>query len=258
MQVRHHLRNFSNYLNDIQGYTDTIHKFTTLFEAESNRLHILEEIQQFFMRHKEEIAKDSADADIALREALRSIKESANSNVNELNAVFVKQAEDFKQILKEEKESFEKTNKDLQIQFESKLKEIPMLEQRLAAVAEIPQKIDAMINRLEEANKQLYSNYLLSTRDTLMSYVKANKQNGIIRPVNSDSEPSKTSPILIICAIIIAIACITNTVHNIWFANDTPQEAVVKQQYEDFFKTDANDSVANDTIVVDSVINTNL
>jgi len=91
-----------------------------------------------------------------------------------------------------------------------------------------------------------------------MSYVKANKQNGIIRPVNSDSEPSKTSPILIICAIIIAIACITNTVHNIWFANDTKQETVVKKQYDDFFKTDANDSVANDTIVVDSVINTNL
>ena len=200
---------FNNYLNDIHGYTDAIHKFTTLFEAESDRLHVLEEIQQFFMRHKEEIAKDSADADIALREALRSIKESTNSNVNELNAVFVKQAEAFKQILKEEKESFENANKDLQIQFERKLQEMPMLEQQLAAVAEIPQKIDEMIYRLEKANEQLYSNYLLSTRDTLVSYVKATKQNGIIRPVDSDLGTSKTSLIVIICAVLIAIACIT-------------------------------------------------
>jgi hypothetical protein len=245
---------FNNYLNDIHGYTDAIHKFTTLFEAEADRLHVLEEIQQFFMRHKEEIAKDSADADIALREALRSMKESTNSNVNDLNTLLVKQAEDFKQILKDEKESFEKINEDLQTQFSIQLKEMPMLEKRLADVAEIPQMIDNMIKRLEESNKQLYSNYLLSTRDTLMSYVKANKQNGITRPVNSDSEPSKASPILIICAIIIAIACITNTVHNIWFANNTQQETVVKKQYDDFFKTDINDSVTNDTIAIDSVI----
>ena len=246
---------FNNYLNDIHGYTDAIHKFTTLFEAESDRLHVLEEIQQFFMRHKEEIAKDSADADIALREALRSIKESTNSNVNELNAVFVKQAEAFKQILKEEKESFENANKDLQIQFESKLQEMPMLEQQLAAVAEIPQKIDEMIYRLEKANEQLYSNYLLSTRDTLVSYVKATKQNGITRPVDSDLGTSKTSLIVIICAVLIAIACITNTVHNIWFANNSQQEPVVKQQYDDYFKTGVVDSVANDTVAIDTTFN---
>ena len=76
------LEQFNEYLDDIHGYTDAIHTFTTQFEQEANRLHVLEEIQQFFMRHKAEIAKDSADVDVALRNALRTLKETASSNTS--------------------------------------------------------------------------------------------------------------------------------------------------------------------------------
>ena len=55
-----------------------------------------------------------------------------------------------------------------------------MLEQRLADVAEIPQKIDEMIDRLEQSNSQLYSNFLLSTRDTLIQAMQRQiNENGI-------------------------------------------------------------------------------
>ena len=248
------LEAFNRYLNDIHGYTDAIHKFTTQFEAESDRLHVLEEIQQFFMRHKEEIAKDSADADIVLREALRSMKESTNSSVNDLNTVLVKQAEDFKQILKDERESFEQINKELQAQFSSQLREMPMLEQRLADVAEIPQKIDEMIARLEQSNSQLYSNFIFSTRETLLQFVKANKENGDSGPVKLESKQPKTSWIVIICAVLIAIACIANTVHNIWYDDNNIQVPVVEQQYNDYQEPSAMDSVATDTAAVDSAI----
>lgn len=241
---------FNQYLNDIHGYTDAIHKFTTEFETESNRLHVLEEIQQFFMRHKEEIAKDSADADIALREALRSMKESTNSNINELNTVLVKQAEDFKQILKDERESFEQINKELQTQFASQLKEMPMLEQQLAEVAEIPQKIDEMIARLEQSNSQLYSNFLFSTRETLLQFVKANKENGTTKSVGLESKQPKTSLIVVICAVLIAISCMANAVHNIWFVDKNK----VEQQYNDYRNPFAIDSVAVDSAEVDSVV----
>ena len=49
--------------------------------------------------------------------------------------------------MKEERESFEQINKELQAQFTTQLNEMPMLEQRFADVAEIPQKIDEMIDR---------------------------------------------------------------------------------------------------------------
>lgn len=222
------LEKFNEYLNDIHGYTDAIHTFTTLFEKEANRLHVLEEIQQYFSRHKAEIAKDAADSDVALRDALRSLRESSESNSKELNSIFVQQAEDFKRILKEEKETFERVNQDLQTQFSNQLKEIPMLEQKLADVAEIPQKIDEMINRLEQSNSQLYSNFIFSTRETLIQFAKASKENEMTTSSGSRTVSYRTSWIVIVCAVLIAIACVANTVHNIWFASDkTPTEVPV-------------------------------
>lgn len=245
------LETFNQYLNDIHGYTDAIHKFTILFEAESDRLHVLEEIQQFFMRHKGEIAKDSADADIALREALRSMKESTNSNVNELNTILVQQAEEFKQILKDERDSFEQINHELQTQFANQLREMPMLEQRLADVTKIPQKMDEMITRLEKSNSQLYSNFLLSTRETIIQYAKASKENESTDLVVSETKQHKTSRIVIVCAILIAVACIANTVHNIWFIDNNIQLPLVEQH--NYIDTTVVDSSAIDTAEVYTV-----
>ena len=247
------LEQFNEYLNDIHGYTDAIHIFTAQFEQEANRLHVLEEIQQYFSRHKAEIAKDAADSDVALRDALRSLRESSESNSKELNSIFVQQAEDFKQILRDERESFEQINKELQAQFSSQLKEIPMLEQQLADVAEIPQKIDEMIARLEQSNSQLYSNFIFSSRETLLQFAKANKENGTASPVGLESKQPKTSWIVIVCVIMIAIACIANTVHNIWFVDTNKQIPIVEQQSNDYQGAYAIDSVAADTAVVDSV-----
>jgi len=240
---------FNEYLNDIHGYTDAIHTFTTQFEQEANRLHVLEEIQQYFSRHKAEIAKDAADSDVALRDALRSLRESSESNAKELNSIFVQQAEDFKQILREEKESFERVNQDLKAQFSSQLNEIPMLEQKLADVAEIPQKIDEMITRLEQSNSQLYSNFIFSTRETLLQFAKASKENKEAVLGTSTSNTHQTSWIVIVCAILIAIACTANTIHNIWFSNN-PVPAL-QQQDDNYFS--ASDSTANDSVIVDSV-----
>lgn len=211
---------FNDYLNDIHGYTDAIHTFTTQFEQEANRLHILEEIQQYFSRHKAEIAKDAADSDVALRDALRSLRESSESNAKELNSIFVQQAEDFKKILKEEKESFERVNLDLKTKFSDQLKEIPMLEQKLADVAEIPQKIDEMITRLEQSNSQLYSNFVFSSRETLLQFVKANKEVGTTAAEGIVVKSNNTSWIVTVCAVLIAIACIVNAAHNIWFTSE--------------------------------------
>lgn len=246
------LEQFNKYLNDIHGYTDAIHTFTTQFEQEANRLHVLEEIQQYFSRHKAEIAKDAADSDVALRDALRSLRESSESNSKELNSIFVQQAEDFKRILKEEKESFERINQDLQTQFSNQLKEIPMLERKLADVAEIPQKIDDMIARLEQSNSQLYSNFVFSAKDTILQFVKASKENH--EAIHGSSSPTahKTSWIVMVCAILIAIACTANAIHNIWFTETGSLMPALEQRInvQDPF---VSDSMANDTTATDTV-----
>lgn len=244
------LEQFNEYLNDIHGYTDAIHTFTTQFEKESNRLHVLEEIQQYFSRHKAEIAKDAADSDVALRDALRSLRESSESNSKELNSIFVQQAEDFKRILNDERESFERVNQDLQTQFSNQLKEIPMLEQKLTDVAEIPQKIDDLIARLEQSNSQLYSNFIFSTRETLLQFAKASKDSKENAFSSSVPTTHRTSWVVIICAILIAIACTANTIHNIWFADKGNQVPATEQKdyyYQDPF---ASDSIAKDTTAI--------
>ena len=244
---------FNEYLNDIHGYTNAIHTFTTLFEQESNRLHVLEEIQQYFSRHKAEIAKDAADSDVALRDALRSLRDSSESNAKALNSIFVQQAEDFKRILTEEKESFEQVNQDLKAHFINQLKQMPMLEQKLEDVADIPQKIDEMIARLEHSNSQLYSNFTFSTRESLIQFAKAIKDNSEIVHGTSNKSTHKASLIVIVCAILIAIACTANTVHNIWFSDNNSQVPVTEQQDDGYQYPFAADSIVKNTIVADSV-----
>mgnify|MGYP004451244343 FL=1 len=212
---------FNQYLDDIHGYTDAIHTFTTQFEQESNRLHVLEEIRNYFIRHKAEIAKDSADVDIALRNALKDLKETAGSNAKELNYTLVQQAEEFKQILKEEKESFEKVNNEIKAQFAVQLNQIPMLEKKLGEISAIPSKLDILINRIEQSNITLASNVKNTMNQTIQgllagfSKTSGSSARNYVTPIL----PSWMKWTIIVSVILIAIACISNTAYNIWYTS---------------------------------------
>lgn len=242
------LEQFNEYLDDIHGYTDAIHTFTTQFEQEANRLHVLEEIQQFFMRHKAEIAKDSADVDVALRDALRTLKETACSNTSELNSTLVQQAEEFKRIIADERESFESLNTELRVQFGAELNQIPMLQKQLEEIAGIPGKLEKLIDRMERSNSSLASQVSGTMTQTVKELTSVS--------FRGEFSPYSVQPILsrwmkwtiVVSVIFIALACITNTVYNIWFASDSASiEATVEDIDE---KTDStlviqqmNDSV---------------
>ena len=212
---------FNQYLDDIHGYTDAIHTFTTQFEQESNRLHVLEEIRNYFIRHKAEIAKDSADVDIALKNALKDLKETAGSNAKELNYTLVQQAEEFKQILKEEKESFEKVNNEIKAQFAVQLNQIPMLEKKLGEISAIPSKLDILINRIEQSNITLASNVKNTMNQTIQgllagfSKTSGSSARNYVTPIL----PSWMKWTIIVSVILIAIACISNTAYNIWYTS---------------------------------------
>ena len=228
------LEQFNEYLDDIHGYTDAIHTFTTQFEQEANRLHVLEEIQQFFMRHKAEIAKDSADVDVALRNALRTLKETASSNTSELNSTLVQQAEEFKRIIADERESFERLNGELRAQFGTELNQIPMLQKQLAEIAGIPGKLDKLIDRMERSNSSLASQVSGTMTRTAKELTSVSSRG--------ESSPYSVQPMLpgwmkwtiVVSVVLIALACISNTVYNIWFASDSsPIENTVEDVSEE-------------------------
>lgn len=228
------LETFNQYLDDIHGYTDAIHMFTSQFEQESNRLHVLEEIRNYFTRHKAEIAKDSADVDIALRNALKTIKETAGTNTKELNSTLVQQAEEFKQILKEEKESFERVNNDIKAQFGAQLNQIPMLEKKLAEISAIPSKLDTLIEKMERSNASLASNIKTSLSQTAQSFATSRSNVGMTY-VPAPNIPAPVFPVwmkwtIIVSVILIALACISNTTYNIWYTS-THTETAVSSSY---------------------------
>ena len=149
------LEQFNRYLNDINGYTDAIHRFEEQFQAQENRLQILEEIKDFFNRHKESIAVTMADADSALQMALSEINESASKNIKQLNSQFVELSTNFTDILQQEKETFEKFNRHLTGLFEDKLKQMPELEKQLSEISAIPAKLDELALKIEKSNSNL-------------------------------------------------------------------------------------------------------
>lgn len=245
---------FNKYLSDIQGYTDAINTFTSQFEVEANRLHVLEEIQQFFTRHKEEIVMDSADIDVALRDALKQLKESTGNNITELNNIFVKQAEEFKKILQEEKDSFEKINNEIATTFNAHVSSMPMLESRLSEISEIPEKLNNLIERMEKSNGMMYKSFVTTmgeTKTTLATKIENMKLSTGFSPSKQPSVPNKT---LIVCAIIIAIACVVNTINNLVSnngRNDIASEQIQTGNEPVVYEYPVNnDSLHNDSLTL--------
>ena len=178
------LEDFNLYLDKIKGYTDAIHRFESMFKSEAERLHILEEIRDFFNRHKGEIAKDIGDADIALRDSLKTIKESTAANMTELNAKFVEQSEIFKSIIKEEQDTFKRISNEITTQFETQLKQMPLLKQQLEGISAIPEHLNILIEKIEESNKTLAQEITTSVQHTVS---QLNQRISEVRESNKES-----------------------------------------------------------------------
>lgn len=271
---------FNSYLDNIHGYTDAINTFTALFQQESNRLHVLEEIQQFFMRHKAEIAKDTADADVALKEALSVMRDSTVANVEELNKHFVTQSETFKRILQEEKEAFEELNNDIKgrfheyisenitsfkdfnkqmkAQFNSQMQQNSMLMKNLELIANIPVQLDNLFNKMEQSNSSLAKEISQGMDKVAHSMERADDGKGK-NSVSLQVFPSWINWVIVICIIVMALACVINTVYNMIPQTATEKELVdnnigekpdMEQVKKDDYAIVGKDSVDvhNDTI----------
>lgn len=213
------LEQFNEYLDSVQGYTEAIQNFTELFNSESERLHVLEGIQQFFERNKGEIAKDTADADIELKKALANIKESALSNSAELNKTLTEQSEAFKSIAQREKETFEELCNDLKTTFSAEMSQIPQSAKNLEEISAVPAKIDQLISKMEESNASLVAEMKRVSEQLLAESSKggADRFSDVGATVSNSSGngfPDWMKWTIVTSAVLIAVACLTNTVVN--------------------------------------------
>lgn len=149
------IEQFNKYLSEIQGYTETIHKFETLFARETERIHILEEIRDFFSSYKGSIAKTTADADDTIQRALQSIEESTSQAVKNLQESFQRQCQSIQDTATSQADTFRETSKSVQSAFRSELELMPQLAKQLEDIASIPTALSSTADRIEASNKQL-------------------------------------------------------------------------------------------------------
>ena len=207
------LEKFNVYLSDIEGYTDAIHRFEEQFTDQAERLYVLEEIRDFFQRHKSEIAKTTADADKVLQDALGDLRTHTTINVNELQNRFVMQSEEFKKILQQEKEAFEEFITSMRSQFDGQISQMPQLARQLEGISAIPSHLDKLLDKIEKSNSKMVSE-IARTLNNVTSpshFTVGNDHNGQII-MSSSSTPSWMKWGGFCALVIIAIACIFNIV----------------------------------------------
>lgn len=248
---------FNQYLNDIEGYTQAIHRFESLYNEEADRIHILEEIRDFFARHKGEIAKSTADADNALRESLSRIKESTSTNVNELNSKFLEQSESFKTILKEEKESFEQFTTDLRAQFSAQMTQMPQLARQLEEISSIPTRLDRLIEKIEKSNSKLSTEISQSVKQTLLT-AKVNHQlsngTGQVSFISGTNMPNWMKFSAWVALIIIAIACVFNIVIQFYPLKNNSQTQEPAQSVQEYTLKPEHDICQPDSVAISDSI----
>ena len=216
------LEAFNEYLDNVEGYTKAIHRFESQFGEQADRLHILEEIRDFFRRHKSEIAKTTADADKTLQESLEQIKESTSENVNEMQKRFVEQSEHFKKILEDEKDSFERFMTQMNAQFSVQMSHMPQLAKQLEEISSIPVRLDKLIDKVEKSNTKLASDISFALNQSIQtSQMMALPTGNGDTVITGSSMPSWMKWTAVSALIIIASACIFNVVVY-FFPKQTP------------------------------------
>lgn len=225
------LEKFNVYLSDIEGYTDAIHRFEEQFTDQAERLYVLEEIRDFFQRHKSEIAKTTADADKVLQDALGDLRTHTTINVNELQNRFVMQSEEFKKILQQEKEAFEEFITSMRSQFDGQISQMPQLARQLEGISAIPSHLDKLLDKIEKSNSKMVSE-IARTLNNVTSpshFTVGNDHNGQII-MSSSSTPSWMKWGGFCALVIIAIACIFNIVIYFFPGSSSSTNSAVEPQ----------------------------
>lgn len=210
------LKLFNEYLSDIEGYIETIHCFETMFNEQANRLHVLEEIRDFFRQYKGSIAKTVAEVDKTLQESLQEIKNSTSQNVAELHSNFVRQSVNLQEILKQEKDTFEEFLKQMNTQFSAQVSQMPQILAKLDEISGIPARLDKLIEKIEKSNTKLASDLSFSLKQTMKDlkttacHNDGDASNGVV--LSTGSIPGWMKYAGITSLIIIAFYCVFNIV----------------------------------------------
>lgn len=163
------LEQFNVYLNSIQGYTNEIEAFRQQLSSEANMVYLLMEmkdtlasIKNFFKTELGEIEarKDAIrhsvdDVDTYVTEALKKLKSSSVTSVDDLKKAIDDQSEGLKKFLDQEKQMLQDMSQEVRNEFDRQISQIPNLAKRLEDITKLPSQLQALSGSIAESNRKM-------------------------------------------------------------------------------------------------------
>jgi len=144
MECTDKLEDFQKYLDSVKGYTQHIKEFHDRLDAESDRLYVLQEIRDYFARHKQEIVKDMDEQTNYMKMALDYMQEATQSSLQTLRTSVT-----------EETDKFNSANQQLVEAFAEKLQTVPKLMENLGTISQIPFQLQSLYDKIGEMSKTI-------------------------------------------------------------------------------------------------------
>lgn len=155
------LNDFANYVQSINGYTTALQHFTEQFNGEADRIHVLEEMKEFFTlqgdrlkREEDQLKKGIGKLDNALVEGTNQLKNRFTSSNDDLKRLMTTQKEQFRALLDSQTQMFKDAHQEL---INSIRKELGALPQTASALNAVPEKIKALLDGYKRENDKLVS-----------------------------------------------------------------------------------------------------
>lgn len=217
------LDDFANYVQSINGYTTELQRFTTMFNDEADRLHVMEQMKEFFLLQGQRL-KDREDTlkkgmgklDDALLQGTDQLKNRFTSSNDELKRMMTQQKDEFQVLLKSQTKMFEDAHKELISSIKSELGALP---QTAATLNAVPEKIKNLMEGYKRENDKLVSEVsrALNTMNRTLREIGA--QGAIVTSGDDGSSyvssrsmfPKWVNWVLVVLVSIIALACAANT-----------------------------------------------
>ena len=264
------LNDFANYVQSINGYTTALQHFTEQFNGEADRVHVLEEMKEFFTlqgdrlkREEDQLKKGIGKLDNALVEGTNQLKNRFSSSNEDLKRLMTAQKEQFKALLDSQTQMFKEAHQEL---INSIRKELGALPQTASALNAVPEKIKTLLDGYKRENDKLVSQLstALSTMNRTLREIGA---AGAV--VSTDGEtvvragsmfPKWMNWTIIGLVSIMAAACVINTYfgyksykqNNVIIEEAITEDAdstVVEQQHASAVKQDtASKPAAQNTV----------
>lgn len=258
------LNDFAEYVQSINGYTTSLQEFTTMFNSEADRLHVLETMKEFFdlqgqrLKEREDaLKKGMGKLDNALLEGTGQLKNRFNDSNEDLKKLMTQQKDQFNTLLKSQTTMFEEAHKSL---INSTKNELSTLPQTAAALNSMPDKINSLLAGYKKENDKLVEQVSKALSSMNRTLAEMGAQGSVV--TNKDGEtvirPTSMFPkwmnwVIIALVAIMTIACLVNTYFGYKSYSDSQNAAAAEYSQE----ATVEDSNETDTVAVQPEVQNN-